>query len=73
VEKLRAPAHIFRYASTLGISKGGFSVAIWWITTIAFVLCLGFAGGVFIHFLRQGLDTDDPNRIDKINSDQESM
>ncbi|ULT57835.1 hypothetical protein L1999_04555 [Neobacillus drentensis] len=48
-------------------------MAIWWITTIAFVLCLGIAGGIFIYFLRQGLDTDDPNRIDKINSDQESM
>ncbi|WP_176541026.1 MULTISPECIES: hypothetical protein [unclassified Bacillus (in: firmicutes)] len=48
-------------------------MAIWWITTIAFVLCLGFAGGTFIHFLRQGLDIDDSKRIDKINSDQESM
>ncbi|MDR4945652.1 hypothetical protein [Neobacillus cucumis] len=48
-------------------------MTIWWITTIAFVLCLGIAGGTFIHFLRQGLDTDDAHRIDKIKSEQDSQ
>ena len=48
-------------------------MALWLITTIAFVLILGFAGGAFIHFLRQALDTDDSKRVDKIKSDQESQ
>ena len=48
-------------------------MTIWWVTTIAFVLCLGFAGGTFIHFLRQGLDSEDAYQIDKVETEQESM
>ncbi|WP_180960203.1 hypothetical protein [Neobacillus cucumis] len=48
-------------------------MAIWWITTIGFVLCLGIAGGTFIYFLRQGLDSDDTKRIDQVKSDQDSL
>ncbi|PEQ84790.1 hypothetical protein CN481_22340 [Bacillus sp. AFS006103] len=51
--------------------KGGFIMAaIWWITTIGFVLCLGFVGGTFFHFLRNSLDSEDAKRVDKIDSDK---
>ena len=33
--------------------------AIWWVTTIGFVLCLGFVGGTFFHFLRESLYSED--------------
>lgn len=44
--------------------------AIWWITTIGFVLCLGFVAGTFFHFLRNSLDSEDAKRVDKIDSDK---
>lgn len=47
--------------------------AIWWITTIGFVLCLGFVGGIIFHFLRESLHSDDATRIDKIKSDHDSQ
>jgi len=47
--------------------------AIWWVTTIGFVLCLGFMGGIFFHFLRESLSNEDSTRIDKIDSDKDSI
>jgi hypothetical protein len=46
-------------------------MAVWWVTTIGLVLCLGFVGGTFIHFLRGALDSDDAKRVDQIKSDEE--
>lgn len=43
--------------------------AIWWVTTIGLVLCLGAIGGTFFHFLRGALDTEDSTRIDPIKPD----
>ncbi|WP_413302902.1 hypothetical protein AA0X95_24930 [Bacillus sp. 1P10SD] len=48
-------------------------MAVWWVTTIGFVLCLGFVGGTLFHFLRGALDSEDSTRIDKINSDEDSL
>jgi hypothetical protein len=46
-------------------------MAIWWVTTIGFILCLGFVGGTLFHFLRQGLNTEDSTRIDPIKDESE--
>ncbi|MGJ7911766.1 hypothetical protein [Neobacillus sp. LXY-1] len=45
-------------------------MAIWWATLIGFVICLGIAGGVFVHFLRGGLDMESSTRVDKIDPDK---
>ncbi|WP_169802758.1 hypothetical protein [Neobacillus soli] len=42
--------------------------AIWLVTTIGFVLCLGFVGGTIFYFLREALNSEDASRIDPINS-----
>jgi len=44
-------------------------MALWWATTIGFIICLGIVTGTMIHFLRQALDSNDAKRIDKIESD----
>ena len=44
--------------------------AIWWVTTIGFVLCLFAVGVTFIHFLRGALNTEDSSRIDPLNIDK---
>lgn len=43
-------------------------MALWWITLIGLVIILLISGGTIMHFLRQGLDSEDAHRIDKINS-----
>ncbi|WP_462408750.1 hypothetical protein [Neobacillus sp. Marseille-QA0830] len=43
-------------------------MALWWVTTIGFVICLGIVGGIMVHFLRTALDTEDSVRIDKLDS-----
>lgn len=48
-------------------------MALWWITTIGFVLSLGFVGGILFHFLRGALHTEDSTRIDKINTDKDPL
>jgi hypothetical protein len=35
-----------------------------WVTTVGFTICIGIVGGVFIYYLRKGLDSDDARRID---------
>ncbi|WP_169797598.1 hypothetical protein [Neobacillus fumarioli] len=45
-------------------------MAMWWVTTIGFVICLGMAGGIFVHFIRQALNTEDAVKIDQINPDE---
>ncbi|MGG3468357.1 hypothetical protein ABES02_12840 [Neobacillus pocheonensis] len=47
-------------------------MALLWITTIGFLLCLGFVVGTWIHFLRSGLDSGDSKRIDPINNDDDN-
>lgn len=44
--------------------------AIWWVTTIGFVLCLGAVGGTFFHFLRGALNSEDSSRIDPLKIDK---
>ncbi|HEY2421557.1 MAG TPA: hypothetical protein VGI04_09080 [Neobacillus sp.] len=39
-------------------------MAIWWGTTIGFILCLGFIGVIFFHFLSGALHSEDSKRID---------
>lgn len=46
-------------------------MAIWWVTTIGFVLCLGFVGGTIFSFLREHLDSDDAKRIDSIKNEHD--
>jgi hypothetical protein len=59
------------YHHVLNILKGGkIMTAIWWVTTIGFVLCLFAVGGTFIHFLRGALNTEDSSRIDPLNIDK---
>jgi len=75
MEKLIPLAHIFKKAKhprTLKLKKGGFTMALLWITTIGFLLCLGFVVGTWIHFLRSGLDSGDSKRIDPINNDDDN-
>jgi hypothetical protein len=45
--------------------------AIWWITTVGFIVCLGFVGGTFFHFLSGALNAEDSTRIDPIKIDKE--
>lgn len=45
-----------------------------WVITIGFIGCLGLGAGVFIHFIKSGLDSSDMSRIDpspKADSDLE--
>lgn len=63
MEKLSPPWHIF-------IRKGGIEMAaLWWATTIGFVICLGILCGTWLHFLRRGLNTEDSTRIDPLKDD----
>jgi len=42
-------------------------MAIWWLFTIGFVICLGLVGGIFVHFLMEALDMEDATRVDPID------
>jgi hypothetical protein len=46
--------------------------ALWWVTTIGFVLCIGFVCGTIFHFLREVLHSEDATRIDPIKIDNNS-
>lgn len=37
-----------------------------WVITIGFVGCLGLGGGVFVHFVKSGLNVKDASRIDPL-------
>nr|WP_263323205.1 hypothetical protein [Neobacillus sp. Marseille-Q6967] len=43
----------------------------WWITTIGFVVCLGFVAGIMFYFLKGSLNSEDAVRIDPVKSDEE--
>jgi hypothetical protein len=45
--------------------------AIWWVTTIGFVIFLGCIGGTFFHFISSALNTEDSTRIDPLKIDKE--
>jgi hypothetical protein len=56
----------------LKFKKRGFPVtAIWWVTTISFVLCIGFVCGTIFYFLMDALHSEDATRIDPIKIDKE--
>jgi len=42
-----------------------------WTITLGFLFCLGCAGWLIFHILREALDSDDAVRIDKVISDNE--
>lgn len=44
-------------------------MAIWWITTLGFLLCLGFVGGIIMYSLKGALDSHDASRIDPLPKD----
>ncbi|MFD2445104.1 hypothetical protein ACFSO7_14130 [Bacillus sp. CGMCC 1.16607] len=44
-------------------------MAIWWITTFGFVLCLGFVGGIMFYSLKGALHSEDSTKIDPITKD----
>ncbi len=44
-------------------------MAVWWVTTIGFVLSLGFVGGTLVHFLRRALNSEDAKRVDRLEED----
>lgn len=47
------------------LKEGGMQMAaIWWTTTIGFIICLGLLGGAFVHFLKRGLNPEDSYYID---------
>lgn len=37
-----------------------------WVITIGFVGCLGLGGGVFVYFVKSGLNIEDASRIDPL-------
>ncbi|MEY9865157.1 hypothetical protein ABIE66_000536 [Peribacillus sp. B2I2] len=37
-----------------------------WVITLGFVGCLGLGGGVFIHFVKSGLNLEDSSRVDPL-------
>ncbi|EIJ80833.1 hypothetical protein [Bacillus methanolicus] len=59
MEKRCETSHIF-------LTKGGIFIAILWITTIGFVICLGMVGGVHFHFVRQALNVEDSIKVDRV-------
>lgn len=58
-------------APEAGQTKGGIKMAEWWVTTIGFVICLGFVGGTMVYFLKGSLNSEDATRIDPIKTDEE--
>jgi len=51
--------------------RGDFDLAVWWVTTIGIVICLGFVAGIMIYFLKGALDSEDSTRIDPVNNEDE--
>jgi hypothetical protein len=47
------------------ISKGA-NAMLEWIITIGFIGCLGLGAGVFVHFVKSGLNLEDSSRIDPL-------
>ncbi|KRF50051.1 hypothetical protein ASG97_15355 [Bacillus sp. Soil745] len=45
--------------------QGG-NVMLEWVITLGFVGCLGLSGGVFVHFVKSGLNLEDSSRIDPL-------
>jgi len=41
----------------------------WWVTSIGFIICLGFVGGIFVYFLRETLNSEDSTRIDSVKKE----
>lgn len=46
-------------------------MAIWWITTIGFVLCLGFIGGIMFYGLKGALRSEDSTYIDPLPKEKD--
>ncbi|EIJ82152.1 hypothetical protein PB1_04420 [Bacillus methanolicus PB1] len=64
MEKRFKTAHTF-------LTKGGIFIAILWITTIGFVICLGIVGGVHFYFVRQALNVEDSIIVDLLPEEEE--
>lgn len=47
-------------------------MALLWITTIGFLLSLGFVLGTWVHFVKSGLNSEDSTRIDPIIKDDDA-
>ncbi|MHC0036183.1 hypothetical protein [Pseudoneobacillus sp. C159] len=45
-------------------------MALWWITAISMVMCLGFIGGAFAYGLKGALQSDDSTKIDPLPNDK---
>ena len=41
----------------------------WWVTTIGFIICLGFVGGTLVYFLKGTLKSEDSTRIDPVKKE----
>ncbi|GHI00253.1 hypothetical protein [Neobacillus kokaensis] len=48
-------------------------MGLWWITLIGLVVIMLIAGGTIMHFLSQALNTEDANRVDKINNNDSNQ
>jgi hypothetical protein len=46
-------------------------MAIWWITTFGFVLCLAFVGSILVYGLKGALHSDDSNRVDPLPKERD--
>ncbi|HLO10733.1 MAG TPA: hypothetical protein VK190_00605 [Pseudoneobacillus sp.] len=46
-------------------------MAIWWITALGFLLCLGFIGGIFVYGLKGALHSEDSNYIDPLPKEED--
>jgi hypothetical protein len=45
--------------------------AIWWITVIGFVCCLGIVAGTWVYFLKKALNSEDSTHVDPFPTDHE--
>lgn len=46
-------------------------MAIWWITTIGIILCLGFVGGILVYGLKGALHSKDSKLVDPLPNEKE--
>jgi hypothetical protein len=46
-------------------------MAIWWITTIGILLCLGFVGGMMVYGLKGALHSEDATFVDPLPKEED--
>ncbi|WP_285768836.1 hypothetical protein [Peribacillus sp. SI8-4] len=37
-----------------------------WVITVGFVACLGLGAGLFVHFVKSGLNLEDASKVDPL-------